>query len=91
MTGPSHNTKECVMGDETIIDWRPIATFPKGTKWALASQVLCCHETDRWIRFGRHYGELDRWYYSGTNERSQYSETVGGEPTHWAPLPTLPQ
>jgi len=78
------------MDDKTIIDWQPIATFPKGTKWALAYSVLCCHETDRWIRFGRHYGELDRWYYSGTNERSQYSETVGGEPTHWAPMPALP-
>ena len=65
------------MGDKTIIDWQLIATFPKGTKWALAYSVLCCHETDR-------------WYYSGTNERSQYSETVGGEPTHWAPMPALP-
>jgi len=58
------------MDDATIIDWRPIATFPKGTKWAQAFQVLCCHDTQRWIRFGRHYGELDRTIATAKMDRA---------------------
>lgn len=70
--------------------WQPIETFPFATKWALASMVLCAHEEKRWIRFGRYYGELKRWYYSGTSERSQWAEVEGDAPTHWQPMPDLP-
>lgn len=70
--------------------WMPIEDFPHGTKWAMATHVLCCHSERKWVRMGKHYGELNRWYYSGTNERSQWSETPGDAPTHWMPLPTPP-
>ena len=70
--------------------WRPIDTYPSGTKWAHAHHVLCCHATEKWVRFGKYYSEIKQWYYSGTNERSQYSSTVGGTPTHWQPIPELP-
>lgn len=73
-----------------MMEWRPIETYPKCTKWALAYHVLCCHQEKRWFRVGKHYPELDRWYYSGTNERSQYAETAGDTPTHWMPIPDLP-
>lgn len=72
-------------------EWKPISEFPFGTKWANAMHVLCCHADKRWIRMGKHYGELKRWYYSGTNERSQWSETQGDAPTHYMELPTLPE
>ena len=70
--------------------WQPLETYPVGTKWASAFHVLCCHRERKWVRFGKLYGELGRWYYSGTNEQSQWSMTAGDEPTHWAPIPVLP-
>ncbi|WP_425435048.1 DUF551 domain-containing protein [Novosphingobium mathurense] len=72
------------------MDWRPIETYPYGTKWALAYHCICAHEDHGWIRFGKYYGELKRWYYSGTNETSQWAQKEGDAPTHWMPLPTLP-
>lgn len=67
-------------------EWQDIATAPpKGT------QMILGHATKRWIRFGRQLpGHGSRWYYSGTNERSQWSMTEGDEPTHWMPLPEAP-
>jgi hypothetical protein len=54
-------------------------------------QVICCHKEHKWIRFGRIYPEMgNRWYYSGTNERSQYAQTIGDEPTHWMHMMELP-
>jgi len=70
-------------------DWHSIETAPIDV-WARSKHVLCAHDEKRWIRFGRYYGELKRWYYSGTNERTQWSETPGDAPTHWMPLPEAP-
>ena len=69
-------------------EWQPIETYEKtivGTQdqW---EQVIVSHINQRWIRFGRKYPGLNRWYYSGTNERSQYAQTPGDEPTHWMPI-----
>lgn len=72
-------------------EWQPIEAYPFGTQWALAYSVICCHVEKRWVRFGRYYSEAGRWYYSGTNERSQYAETAGDAPTHWQKIPDLPQ
>ena len=68
-------------------DWQSIDTYDKA-KWFV--HVLLCHKEHRWIRFGRYYPEFRAWYYSGTNERSQYSSVRGDEPTHWMPIPELP-
>lgn len=65
--------------------WMPIETAPKGP-----GQLILGHSEQCWIRFGRYYPEFRKWYYSGTNERQQYSETEGGTPTHWRPLPAPP-
>lgn len=70
--------------------WAPISTYPYGTKWAGAFHVLCCHQEKKWMRFGRWYPEMNRWYYSGTNERSQWAQVEGDEPTHWQKIPDLP-
>ena len=72
------------------MDWHLIETFPTDAKWQMATMVLCCHSEKRWIRFGRYYGEMKRWYYSGTNERSQWAQVEGDAPTHWQPIPPLP-
>lgn len=67
---------------ERVTGWRPIETAPA------TGFVICGHRGKKWIRFGiRHHG---RWYYSGTNERSQYGQVIGDEPTHWQPLPPPP-
>jgi hypothetical protein len=71
-----------------MVEWQKIETYdPKKN----IGHILCSHETKRWIRFGRMYPEMaNRWYYSGTNERSQYAQVIGDEPTHWAPMPDGP-
>lgn len=54
-------------------------------------QVYCGHSGRKWLRHGRMLpGYSTRWYYSGTNERSQWAQQEGDEPTHWQPLPTPP-
>jgi hypothetical protein len=38
------------------------------------------------------FSELpNKWYYSGTNERSQYAQVEGDEPTHWMEMPEIPK
>ena len=69
-------------------EWQPIGTYEEtivGTReqWR---QVIVSHREQRWIRFGFKYPGLNRWYYSGTNERSQYAQTEGDAPTHWMPM-----
>lgn len=65
--------------------WLPISEYKK------PEEVICCHKEKRWIRFGRQLsGHGMRWYYSGTNERSQYAQVEGDEPTHFQPIPKLP-
>lgn len=64
--------------------WQPISTARKDLPLILG------HSEKRWIRFGRYISSHAAWYYSGTNERSQYSQRIGDEPTHWMPLPDPP-
>lgn len=72
--------------------WRHAENTPVDPP-GLSETVLCHNATHKWVRFGRYYEQLGRWYYSGTNERSQYSETPdnGSKPTHYRPLPIGPE
>ncbi len=66
--------------------WRPIAEYSPSM-----GQVYCGHSEKKWLRHGRMIpGHGTRWYYSGTNERSQWAQQEGDEPTHFRPLPALP-
>jgi hypothetical protein len=70
-----------------LTEWMPIRDLPADCY----DQVLCCHREKRWIRFGRRFpGHGSRWYYSGTNERSQWAQTEGDEPTDYMPMPVVP-
>jgi hypothetical protein len=65
------------------MNWQPIETAPDKP----GTQMFLAHATKRWVRMGRQYpGHGSRWYYSGTNERSQYAQVEGDAPTHWAPI-----
>lgn len=70
--------------------WEPIEGYKKGDRFTTIHHVLCCHKEHGWIRMGRWYPEVGKWYYSGTNERSQWSQVEGDAPTHFMPLPRLP-
>lgn len=66
--------------------WRPIAEYSPSM-----GQVYCGHSEKKWLRHGRMIpGHGTRWYYSGTNERSQWAQQEGDEPTHFRPLPAPP-
>ena len=68
-------------------DWRPIETYDQ----VKPQQVLVANKEKRWIRFGRKFHGLNRWYYSGTTEYSQYPERGDADiPTHWMPIPYGP-
>jgi hypothetical protein len=71
--------------------WRPIETYHAADKFVKVQHILCGHSEGKWIRMGRYYPEMKRWYYSGTNERSQWAQVEGDEPTHWMPLPKPPE
>ena len=67
--------------------WRPISELldPK-------RQLILGHSEKKWIRFGQQLpGHGCRWYYSGTNERSQWAQVEGDEPTHWMPMIVPPK
>jgi Protein of unknown function (DUF551) len=71
-----------------VTDWRPISTYDKSglhVGWS-----ILFNESDRWIRFGWYFPECKAWYYSGTNERAQFSSVRGDDPTHWMPIPEPP-
>jgi len=70
--------------------WQPISTFTSDILGPFTDFVFCGHADKKWIRMGRFYVTLKRWYYSGTNERSQWAQVEGDEPTHWQPLPKPP-
>jgi hypothetical protein len=73
--------------DINVQEWKLI----KDLDVRKGQMVLVCHDDKRWIRFGRQFQGLgEQWYYSGTNERSQWAETKGDAPTHWMLLPELP-
>lgn len=69
-------------------DWQPIETAPKILG---APHILCAHAEKKWVRMGKWYAQEGCWYYSGTNERSQWSQVRGDEPTHWMALPKAPE
>jgi len=70
--------------------WLPIETHrADAIKGPFSPHVLCAHFEKQWRRFGRYDLALKRWYYSGTDERSQWAQVEGDEPTHWMPLPEL--
>lgn len=65
------------------LNWQLIETYNS----AEHGFVVVANEDKRWIRFGRLYPGLNRWYYSGTTENAQYSEGANNDkPTHWAPM-----
>lgn len=72
--------------------WKPIGTLlDDEAKGPWTSQYLLAHAEKKWRRFGRYDRTLKRWYYSGTDERSQWSMVEGDEPTHWMRIPDLPK
>lgn len=70
--------------------WRPIETARKDALRFTSATMLLAHSEKKWIRFGQFYVQEGVWYYSGTNERSQWAQVRGDEPTHWQPLPSAP-
>lgn len=70
--------------------WRPIEEAPRDSLRVSSETLILGHAEKKWIRFGRWYVQEKRWYYSGTNERSQYAQVRGDAPTHWIPLPEPP-
>ncbi len=74
-----------------MADWQPIETMPKNGLKVTSHTFLLGHADKKWIRFGKWYVQEGCWYYSGTNERSQWAQVRGDEPTHWQPLPEPPQ
>lgn len=72
------------------MEWKPIEEYDKKDKFVVNSHILCAHSERKWIRMGRWYPEFGKWYYSGTNERSQWAQVEGDEPTHWQFLPPIP-
>ena len=70
-----------------MTEWQPIETYPYDHPY---KHYLLCNKERKWIRFGRYYPQQKEWYYSGTNERSQWAQVIGDEPTHWREIPELP-
>lgn len=71
-------------------EWQPIETYVIVNSGPYTPHVFCAHKEKKWMRMGRYDVTLKRWYYSGTNERSQWAQVEGDEPTHWQPLPEPP-
>ena len=69
------------------LDWHDIETYDQYR----SQQVLVANKEKKWIRFGRKFHGINRWYYSGTTEYSQYPESGDTDiPTHWTPMPYGP-
>ncbi|WP_226998546.1 hypothetical protein [Tardibacter chloracetimidivorans] len=71
--------------------WRPIEEYQSDHPGPYQPHIFCAHDEKRWIRMGRYDVTLKRWYYSGTNERSQWAQVEGDAPTHFRPLPSPPK
>lgn len=80
------------MALEELNVWHPIASYTSDAPrhGPFTDFVFCGHSEKKWIRMGRYDVTLKRWYYSGTNERSQWAQVEGDEPTHWQALPKCP-
>jgi hypothetical protein len=77
--------------EHTQHEWQRIETYHAADKFVKVQHILCGHSENKWIRMGRYYPEMKRWYYSGTNERSHRAQVEGDEPTHWMMLPKPPE
>jgi len=71
---------------ESVLEWYEISSYEK----YMPQHVMVANKNKRWIRFGRKFKGLNRWYYSGNSEYSQYGECDDDAPTHWAPIPKGP-
>ena len=71
--------------------WRPIEDAPKDGLRVTSETFVLAHAEKKWIRFGTWYVQEGCWYYSGTNERSQWAQIRGDDPTHFMPLPQPPK
>jgi hypothetical protein len=80
-----------IMAERERSQWQPIEGYEKEDKFVISRHILCGHSEEKWIRMGRWYPEFSKWYYSGTNERSQWAQVEGDAPTHWMPLPKPPE
>ena len=71
--------------------WRTMESAPLTGLRVTSETLLLAHASKKWIRFGKWYVQERCWYYSGTNERSQWAQVKGDAPTHWQPLPAAPE
>lgn len=70
--------------------WQPIETAKLDGLRVTSETFLLGHSEKKWVRFGKWYVQEGCWYYSGTNERSQWAQVRGDSPTHWRPCPAAP-
>ena len=70
--------------------WRTMESAPLTGLRVTSETLLLAHASKKWIRFGKWYVQERCWYYSGTNERSQWAQVKGDAPTHWQHLPSPP-
>ena len=70
--------------------WQDISTAPKDELKVTSKTFMLAHAEKKWIRFGKWYVQEGCWYYSGTNERSQWAQVRGDAPTHFMPAPLPP-
>lgn len=69
------------------LDWHDIETYNSHEH----GFVIVSNYNKRWIRFGRLYPGLNRWYYSGHTGFAEYTEGPNSDvPTHWTPMPHGP-
>ena len=68
-----------------MTEWQLIETCDP-YKW-----MILGHKDKKWVRFGRKWKPMPYWYYSTTNEHSQYAQVKGDEPTHWMPMMEPPK
>ncbi len=90
---PSHVTRNIAraLAEAAKPKWIPLAEYKLPDRFESAPCMWCYHAEQGWQRMGRYYAELGRWYYSGTNELSQWAQQPGEEPTHVMPLPAAPE
>lgn len=89
--GGSHYLLQRVLKElKSLGDWKPIPTALLNKFGVCSEQFILGHSKHKWVRFGRWHVQERRWYYSGTNERSQYAQVEGDDPTHWMVLPSPP-
>lgn len=68
------------------IEWKPVSEYKDGFPYF----VLVCNEEKQWVRFGRKYAGLNRWYYSAHTNHASYTQGFDDVPTHWAYMVKTP-